>query len=445
MHEHCFYAYHLENNPDHLHIWNEAKNFHYLNLLDVGLNKLPLPSTDDFGSMTETECMTWLSNANFQDVQDIVQLDIRNSCLVDDEQSPRCKEQSNTLILPLSLEDNSTLTGGTACLAEFGKEFRIPCNHNDITLPFDDKIENFSIESARKHHDFLFRVQEHKKEMEVLVEKLTLCEKSLDTDDNTVRIEEDEENEAGENKQFQKVDGKFQKVVDKLSAKIWTAHQSSDPDDLSRLVQYMQLNRDSWEKAANHHGCSILHHAVEEENLTLIKTLLNVGVNPNVKERCGATPLTLAIIKKNEEIVKLLLESYAEYDDKFCTSVPGPRTMAGKLNIPSIEQLFDDLSTDEANCDKVIWDIVEIATVGHKHGIDTPIVFDNDTEDESTQVHTFSYDRSRPRSKTLVVGDQGTNKINRSVRAKSAGAYDWVGEVPGDMHAKGKDCTTNLE
>jgi ankyrin repeat protein len=113
-----------------------------------------------------------------------------------------------------------------------------------------------------------------------------------------------------------------------------------------------------------------LHHAVEEENLTLIKTLLNVAVNPNLKKRCGATPLTLAIIKKNEEIVKLLLESYAEYDDKFYTSVPGPRTMAGKLNIPSIEQLFDDLSTDETHCDKVIWDIVEVATVGHKHGID---------------------------------------------------------------------------
>ena len=148
---------------------------------------------------------------------------------------------------PSFIEDNSTLTGGAACLAEVGKEFRIPCNHNDITLPFDDKIENFSIESARKHHDFLLRVQEHKKEMEVLVEKLILCEKSLDTDDDTVRIEEDEEkdaeNEAGENQQFQKVDGKFQKVVDKLSAKIWSAHQSSDPDVLSRLVQYMQLNR----------------------------------------------------------------------------------------------------------------------------------------------------------------------------------------------------------
>ncbi|CAB4036847.1 uncharacterized protein LOC110245105, partial [Paramuricea clavata] len=157
----------------------------------------------------------------------------------------------------------------------------------DITLPFDDKIENFSIESARKHHDFLLRVQEHKKEMEVLVEKLILCEKSLDTDD--VGIEEDEEkdaeNEAGENQQFQKVDEKFQKVVDKLSAKIWSEHQSSDPDDLSRLVQYMQLNRDSWEKAAKHHGSTILHHTIEEDNLTLIKTLLNVGVNPNVKEK----------------------------------------------------------------------------------------------------------------------------------------------------------------
>lgn len=53
-----------------------------------------------------------------------VTLHIRQSCLSDDHQNPKYEEKSNTLIVPLLLEDNSTLTGGAACLDEFGREFK---------------------------------------------------------------------------------------------------------------------------------------------------------------------------------------------------------------------------------------------------------------------------------------------------------------------------------
>ena len=48
----------------------------------------------------------------------------------------------------------------------------------------------------------------------------------------------------------------------------------------------------------------------------------------------------------------------------------------------------------------------------------------------------FAYSRSLDRCKTLVVGDQGTNKVIRSVKEKSPSAYGWAAEVPGDMHAR---------
>ena len=82
--------------------------------------------------MTENEFMTWLSNANSQNMEDNVTLHVRQSCLSDDHQNPKCEEKSNTLILPLSLEDNSTLTSGAACLDEFGSEFKIPCQPDDL-------------------------------------------------------------------------------------------------------------------------------------------------------------------------------------------------------------------------------------------------------------------------------------------------------------------------
>ena len=46
--------------------------------------------------------------------------------------------------------------------------------------------------------------------------------------------------------------------------------------------------------------------------------------------------------------------------------------------------------------------------------------------------------------KTLVVGDQGTNKIIRSVKEKSSSAYGRAAEVPGDLHARGEAQTLYL-
>ena len=86
---------------------------------------------------------------------------------------------TETLILPLSLENNATITGTASILEEFGKEFQIPCNHSKVVLPYDDKLKTFDINAARKHHEFLYLLQEHKKEMQQLEEQLTTFEKHL--------------------------------------------------------------------------------------------------------------------------------------------------------------------------------------------------------------------------------------------------------------------------
>lgn len=60
---------------------------------------------------------------------------------------------------------------------------------------------------------------------------------------------------------------------------------------------------------------------------------------------------------------------------------------------------------------------------------------------EETTVETDEpgyYSRNLVNCKTLVVGDQGTNKIIRSVKGKSQLAYGWAEEVSGDMHARGR-------
>lgn len=56
--------------------------------------------------------------------------------------------QTETIILPLSLENNATLTGTAEILEEFGHEFGIPCTHVTSYLPYDNKKNKFDIESA---------------------------------------------------------------------------------------------------------------------------------------------------------------------------------------------------------------------------------------------------------------------------------------------------------
>jgi len=88
---------------------------------------------------------------------------------------------------------------------------------------------------------------------------------------------------------------------------MWQARQSIDPAAVVQFKQYLQGNKELWENVKDHRGYSILYHAVQNGNHFLVQTLVNAGVNLNIKERCGATPLTLAVIKGVEEMVTLLL------------------------------------------------------------------------------------------------------------------------------------------
>ena len=80
------------------------------------------------------------------------------------ELDPHCSK-SETLILPLSLENNATTTGTAAIIEHFGKEFGVPCNHAKEYMPFDDKSKTFDIAAVRSHHEFLALLREHKREM----------------------------------------------------------------------------------------------------------------------------------------------------------------------------------------------------------------------------------------------------------------------------------------
>lgn len=208
---------------------------------------------------------------------------------------------------------------------------------------------------------------------------------------------------------------------------MWEAQQASDVSEYERFINWMSLQRENWEDVRDHHGRTILHAAVEKGNMTLVKTLISAGVN--VKERCGATPLTLAVIKKDEEMCSFLLNNFAFYSDFFFGTIPSPLRIAMRLKLKVPIDMEEKLRSCNS-VDKEHFQIFQLREVKEN----VPNV---SNKERSSSVEHDKYNRGNKGCRTFFVGDQGTNKVVRGMKSRSDAAYGWCAEVPGDMHAKG--------
>ena len=71
------------------------------------------------------------------------------------------------------------------------------------------------------------------------------------------------------------------------------AQQASDVSTVDKFIHSVSAQLQSWAHVRGHHGRTVLHAAVENGHMSLVKTLVSTGVDVNVKERCGASPVTL--------------------------------------------------------------------------------------------------------------------------------------------------------
>lgn len=116
----------LETNPEQLNVFEEAKNSYLIRLVDAGLNKVP-PSDKEFSAVTSQEFQDWLKEQDFQG-------SYKTFRFKKPVQQNQGTKSTKTPILPLSLENNATITGTASILEEFGKEFQILGNHSKLVL-----------------------------------------------------------------------------------------------------------------------------------------------------------------------------------------------------------------------------------------------------------------------------------------------------------------------
>lgn len=166
--------------------------------------------------------------------------------------SARNCSKSETLILPLSLENNATTTGTAEIVEQFGKEFGVPCEHAKEYLPFDQKSQSFDIEAARRHQDFLASLSNHKKDMMETVRRLTEAEKGFEV--QSLKVDSSfSADDLQSRSSIQKEDAKFQKVFDSLVKQMWEAQQSSDLAVYSNFISGLASKRESWANIRDHH------------------------------------------------------------------------------------------------------------------------------------------------------------------------------------------------
>ena len=83
-------------------------------------------------------------------------------CVPKDINMPTKCYQSNTVALPISLENNSTLSGTAAIMEQFVKEFNLPTASNVEGIPFDSISKTFCLQKARELCEFMMMVNIHK-------------------------------------------------------------------------------------------------------------------------------------------------------------------------------------------------------------------------------------------------------------------------------------------
>lgn len=156
-------------------IWNEARDSFYLKLLRTGL-QIP-PSEKELQTLNEDEFVQWLSKQDLSEMDKKGQFVVQVPAMV----KPTCNsKKSDVVILPLSLEDNSTITGTASILEEFGTEFGISCNHDTSFLPFNENTRTFDLKEARSRFEFLKLLEKHKLEMNELKLQLERRDQGLE-------------------------------------------------------------------------------------------------------------------------------------------------------------------------------------------------------------------------------------------------------------------------
>ena len=422
----------LENDQDKVKLWESARDKYLLDVLDKALNHIPSREASALHKMTEKEVNNWLRTAELEKSTKSFKINVQQKVVSDILGSV----ESDVVQLPLSLEDNSTIAGTLNILTDFADLFALPtskiakefCPMDTISMKFDVKL-------ARAHFELRSTLIHHQNYMADLKTKLHSREKTIGEQVDDLDTPESENDQASldkrpttlenERRRYQLQDQPFWEMYNTIYSDVFRVIESGNEDEYVKLISDSKTNKIN--KHKDHLQRSLLHVAVEMENINYVKFLVRAGCLINAKEGCGLTPLNLAVIKKNKDIVQFLVTSGAKHSGPLFSSIPSPCEMAQVLDLPDIQAVFDrdnELSDDEDS-------LLHIFDPMY-NSMQLPISTHDQKEKDVCNRQSDGF-------LTPVVGDVGTCKTNCAAMSRSS-SYSWVGIIPGDLHNKGYYC-----
>ena len=428
----------IENDEEKLEVFDAAVDRYLISLLHDALNKVPF-TLSQLKDMSEKELNSFLTAEGFKDLPEPeYDIDVPSEEHVLKDIVPPTK--SNVHILPLSLEDNSTIFGTMSILDNLAKTFSLPNEKNvGEFVPFDSSTGLFDVSYARSHFELILSQKTYENNTKETVVQMRSREKAVDS---TLDLAEDDSEEdddesprpsnvnesttlENERRRFENEDKFFWDAYDYVVQQHISAIQSNSEETYMSSVKKPEIREKALTR--DHLNRALLHVAVERNNKTLVNYLIDIGLNVNDREGCGLTPLGLAVIQKNIQIVDLLVQYGAQYSGPLFTSIPSPLVMAKTMKLTDIERIFTE---DGALSDEEDFLIRQI-----DNAFGDSVYSCEQTTDKSKG----NCNRTNPGFVTPLVGDVGTCKTNNAVMSRSA-LYRWVGICPGDLHNKGYFC-----
>ncbi len=427
----------LDNYPEKVALFSAAVDRYLSQLLHVALNTVSL-MMEELNEMNESQLNSRLSKIIAENPQNTCEYNIKIA-REDEVVTTNDNQKSNVHILPLSLEDNSTVYGTMSILNNFSEQFQLPSRTNAEYLPFDCITGNFNVVSARSHFELLLSQQNHLESRKKAELQLRSREKSLEQVSDIFPVDECDSDQSddeecvrsnsitieNERRRFEKKDKSFWDVYNTIQQELTSVlSKNSEEAYISSVNNAMTIKSAAIQ---DHFNRTVLHVAVERSEVSLVKFLINIGLDVNAREGCGTTPLSLAVLTKNTLICKLLIEAGAKHSGPLFTSIPSPLAMAMKLELHDILDIFDK--------DSVLSDEEDVFI----KRIDRTLSKTSEPQQAQLASNVETCNRTNHGFITPVVGDVGTCKTNNAAMSRSC-SHRWVGLCPGDLHNKGYFC-----
>lgn len=254
-------------------------------------------------------------------------------------------KKAEIMILPLSIDDETTTSGTASILQNYSIEFGLQCERSSNYIPKDHMTGKFNLSAARERFLFYQGLKYHYEEMKVFRKTLEDNDKHItdeqgeDSSDSVHDSDSEVEVTEGNCKQlnFKEFCAKVEQTMKNAMAKLKSCTSGKNWQQSDMILRQRQSE---WLLLEDQFKRTCPHLAVEENDLQLAESLLVSGAEINKPEGCGVTPVMIAVIKEQFQMVQLLLKYNAKTHGTFTGLIPPPSDPLNRLITLPLKQQF---------------------------------------------------------------------------------------------------------